>query len=260
MKRYQNIVLAVVTAGIVFFGCQKDEKNPGKKNESSISSIDKSRLDIIADLSKEYENAVIEALSERSQLKRSGVLSESFDISDRINTLFAVKCSDYQSSLPASSLKSSTEEPAMDATLLQSKLDDISNQWLAMMESLGDIDKEDFLAKMQSVSANFVATVEKDNSLTDTEKQIVVENVVFRTNMAIITLNYGEEIQDFHMSQQGLISWFKKNVKKIGCSLSSIAAVGVCSGSVLATIAFQPVAIPGWGACVATTASAAKCW
>jgi hypothetical protein len=253
---YNNSVLAINLTLVLLVvcmvtGCQKNSHLPEEIEQSSV--INEERMGIIADLSKDYEDAIKEALSERIQLRSSAVSSNAFDITGRINTIYQEKCNQY-GSLTDISLRSGTDETVFDVDKLQLQLDKLQECWDTAIQNSEEDSKEDFIAKLQKVSSDLGTSVLSDNTLSDLEKQIIYENIVFRTNIVAITLQYGEDIED-SVTTRGLFSWIKKNAKKIECTAKSVGAVATCVAA-----AIPPVTVAAWAGCVAATASATACW
>jgi hypothetical protein len=248
-------VMFVLLVACMVTGCQKNSHLPEEIVQSSV--INEERMSIIADLSKDYKDAIKEVLSERIKLKNSAVSSNAFDMAGRINTVYQEKCNQY-GSLSDISLRSGTGEAVFDVDKLQLQLDKLQEYWDIVIQSSEEDSKEDFIAKLQKVSSDLGTSVLSDNTLTASEKQIIYENIVFRTNIVAITLQYGEDIQDF-ITTRGLGSWIKKNLKKIECTAKSIAAAATCAAAAVST-ATGPAAIAVWAGCVSATANAAACW
>jgi hypothetical protein len=119
------IVMLVLLMGYMVTGCQKNSHLPDESLQSSV--INEERMSIIADLSKDYENAIKEALSERIQLRSMGTLPNTFDITERINAIYQEKCIQY-GSLPKVSLRSGSDE-FIDADIIQIYLDKLLENW-----------------------------------------------------------------------------------------------------------------------------------
>jgi hypothetical protein len=127
------------------------------------SVINEERMSIIADLSKDYEDAIKEALSERIQLRSSAVSSNAFDITGRINTIYQEKCNQY-GSLTDISLRSGTDETVFDVDKLQLYLDILQENWdVAIQNAEEDDSKEDFIAKLQTVTTRGLFSWVKKN-------------------------------------------------------------------------------------------------
>jgi uncharacterized protein YihD (DUF1040 family) len=250
-----TIKMMLMLLAITVTGCQKNSNLPDEFSQLSV--IDEDRMNIIAALSKDYENTIKEALSERIQVRSNGVVSNVFDINERIGTIYQEKCNQYDSSSKIT-LRSETEESMIDLDVLQIQLDRLQESWDIVIQNSEDDNKEDFITKIQKVSSDLELSVLSDNSLNDIEKQIIYENIVFRTNIVVITLQYGEDIQDF-VTTRGLFSWVKKNLKKIECTAKSVGAAATCAAAAVSTVT-GPAAIAAWAGCVAATSSAAACW
>jgi hypothetical protein len=245
-----KFLFATVVIGTSLVACSSNQDNETVKNPTSFV-LDKDRINVVADLSKEYENSIVQALSERIQTRNAGAPSSSFNISERIQTLFAQKCEAYEQNSPTT-LRSVTETSIFDVDKLQAQAAKLGELWASVIENASEeMSKEEFIARIQAVSDEFAQSILSDNSLNDTEKQLAYEDVVFRTNIMTTTLQYGEDIEDAAQTK-GLFDWVKKNLKKIECTALSVAAAG-CWATVSATV----VGIAG---CVASTASAAACW
>lgn len=256
-----NSVLAINLTVVLLIvcmvtSCQKNSHLPEEIVQSSV--IDEERMSIIADLSKDYEDAIKEAISERIQLRSSAVSSNAFDITGRINTIYQEKCNQY-GSLTDISLRSGTDETVFDVDKLQLYLDKLQEYWDVAIQNAEDNDsKEDFIAKLQKISSDLGTSVLSDNTLNDSEKQIIYENIVFRTNIVAITLQYGEDIQD-SITTRGLFSWVKKNLKKIECTAKSVGTAATCAAAAVSSVT-GPAAIALWAGCASATASTAACW
>jgi hypothetical protein len=248
-------VMFVLLVACMVTGCQKNSHLPEEIEQSSV--INEERMSIIADLSKDYEDAIKEVLSERIQLRSNAVSFNTFDITSRINTVYQEKCNQYGSSSDIS-LRSGADETVFDVDKLQLQLDKLQECWDTAIQNSEEDSKEDFIGKLQKVSSDLGTSVLSDNTLNDFEKQIIYENIVFRTNIVTITLQYGEDIQD-SITTRGLFSWIKKNVKKIECTAKSVGAAATCAAAAVST-ATGPAAIAAWAGCVAATSSAVACW
>jgi hypothetical protein len=99
-------MMLVLFAWCMVAGCQKNSPLPEEPLPSF--AINEERMSVIADLSKDYEEAIKEAIAERVLLRSSGVTS-AFDIKNRIIAIYQEKCNKY-GSLSAISLRSGTDE------------------------------------------------------------------------------------------------------------------------------------------------------
>ena len=261
IKLYLKLLLVGIFC--TFQACQNDTPIDYLIPDEDVSILNKDRMNIIADLSKKYENAIIEALSERNQLRQSGISTATFDISERINTLFELKSNEYLASLPEVSTKSLRIGYVVDENILHTRLYQLQDQWLALpyMQDIDDeveFEKEHLLAEMQKIADDIVVTIKNDDSLNEAEKQVVIENIVFRTNLIITTIHYGDEITDFYASIQ-LRNWFRRNAARIRCTAQSIIAAAACTTAAVST-ATGPAAIALWAVCTAQTLNATACW
>lgn len=250
-------VMLVLFVCCMATGCQKNSPLPEEPLPSF--AINEERMSVIADLSKDYEEAIKEAIAERVLLRSSGVTS-AFDIKNRIIAIYQEKCNKY-GSLSEISLRSGTDESQLDQDVLQEQLDKLGENWDVVIQGSYDADdsKEDFIEKIRIASSDFGASVLSDKSLNDFERQIVYENVVFRTNLAALTFQYDEEIRDL-ITTRGLFSWVKKSIKIIECTAKTVLAAANCATAAALTTTAVPAAIAAWATCVASTAAAAACW
>lgn len=257
LKNKTFLFILFAGALAIFQSCKSDEL----ADSSSELPLDKSRMEIIADISQEYENAILDVLSQRNQLRSNGVPTGSFDFGGRVNERFSQRAAVYAEATPSPFLRTVGEDFVLDAGKLQDRLDILQSLWFALpsMQDSDDNDpaQEDVLSDMQKVSDNFVLSVLNDNSLSEIEKQLIAENIVFRTNLAIITIKYGEEIED--VASTRIFKWIKKNLAKIRCTALSVAAAASCTTAIVST-ATGPAAVALWATCVAATANATNCW
>jgi hypothetical protein len=231
-------------------------------------SLDKSRMDVIADVSVAYENAIIDVLNQRNRLRSSGLSVDDFQFANHLNEAFekrvSVLAEDYKQIIPETSLRSVDEGFSFDESKLYKRLEVLTSLWEGLA-SLQDSDenlatKEGALNDIQNASDNFVETVKNDDSLDDVEKQIIIENIVLRTNIAIITIKYGEEIAG-ETETRFIGKLFRRIVKIVVCTVRTVNTITTCTTAA----GFIGVGLPSFGllygsVCVTQTVSAVVCW
>jgi hypothetical protein len=118
------------------------------------------------------------------------------------------------------------------------------------------------LAKLQKVSDGYLATVLSDETLLDVEKQQIRENIVFRTNIYLTTIKYGEEVADVLFPETKGCNWWCKAKKAVKCAAPTIKAISTCVSAGIYTYAsgVNPYVIGAWGKCLAAAIVAWNCW
>lgn len=235
--------------------CKKDESSkPSEVCQLNWVIINKEHQKIIENVSNDYEQSIIEALNERDSNVKSA--NDAYNISDRIYSKFNEKTSKYTAGISKSS-----SEPGMDPVVLQKYMVDLSDRLLNIEEFSDTVTvftKEIMLPKFKSVLDKFNNSIMNSVSLTDVQKQNVIENAAIRFNIFYTTLKYGEEISG-QSGSKGLFSWLRKQAAKIKCTAQSLLAGVACTAAVVSS----PVPATGfalWAACVAQTMNAVACW
>jgi hypothetical protein len=242
----------------------RDDENIYPTPQSSeVLSQYNDRMEVIAAMSNDYEQSIVEALSERNRLK-SSASAPAFDVEQRIKTLFSEKCSKYPSVEPQPQTKSGASELFfIDAQKLQERLDNLSELLENAVEAADeDTGKEEILANLQKVSDGYLATVLSDETLLDVEKQQIRENIVFRTSVALTSIKYGEEVADLLLPETKGCNWWCKTKKAVKCTAKSAYAAGVCIAAGISTYTsgVNPAVIGAWGACYYAALDAWNCW
>jgi hypothetical protein len=261
-----KLILFLCAAALSFAAAcsnQDDENIQPTPQSSDILPQYSDRMEVIATMSNDYEKSVLEALSERNRLKSSGNAA-AFDIDQRIKTLFAEKCNKYPSiELQPQTKSGASEEFFIDPQKLQEKLDNLVELFDCAIEAADEnIEKEELLANLQKVSDDFCTTVLSDVTLLDAEKQQIRENVVFRTNLALTSIKYGEEVAELLWLETKGCNWWCKAKKIVKCTAKSAYAAGVCIGAGITTYTsgINPASIGAWGLCYTAAYDAWLCW
>jgi hypothetical protein len=247
--KYINYVIVVALSIVVATACSnQNEENtyPTPQSSEALSQYN-DRMEVIAAMSNDYEQSIIEALSERNRLKNSAS-APAFDVEQRIKTLFSEKCSKYPSVEPQPQTKSgASEEFFIDAQKLQQRLDNLAELLENAIEAADDDSgKEEILANLQKVSDSYLATILSDETLLDVEKQQIRENVVFRTSVALTSIKYGEEVADLLLPETKGCNWWCRVKRAARCTFYTACAVAICGTS----ITNYPTSVLSWGLCV----------
>jgi hypothetical protein len=260
-----NLLSIAVALFFVATACSKQENGStySTPQNSEVLPQYNDRMEVIAKMSSDYEQSILEALSERNRLKSSGNTS-ALDVEQRIKTLFSEKCSKYPNVETQAQTKSGASEVFfIDPQKLQDKLDELSALFEDAMETADeDISKEELLAKLQKVSDSFCATVVANEALLDVEKQQIRENIVFRTSIALTSVKYADEVVDLQLLETKGCNWWCKAKKAVKCTCKSAYAAVVCAAAGITTYysGVNPVVIGAWGSCFTAAYDAWQCW
>jgi hypothetical protein len=222
----RKVALVVIAIGSIIC-CQESGNAPAIIQEGAVQ-LQEDRLGVIADLSLAYENAILEALAERDRF--SHATGTSFNIAERISVLCEQKYADYKSHNPVIDTRSETEFEA-DPGKVQKGLDQLQDLWLSMpvLQQMDEtkVNEEDIISDVRKVADNPVTTVLSDRSLKEVERQLIAENIIFRKNIAVTTIKYGQEIRDAVSTRS-----IAKILEAVRCVLVSVNALVSCvSGS-----------------------------
>jgi hypothetical protein len=247
--------------------CSNEDLNTNNvlPERSDLVSPYADRMSVIADMSKDYEASLVEALAERNLLKSSSG-NDAFDLHASVCTRFAQKSSKYQVASQSVATKSSGEEFIIDADKLQARMDKLGELWDASLaEMVETATMEEFLARMQKNANDLVAEVMSDNSLSAFEQQSIREHIVFRSNVAVTTIKYGEEIAEMDNQPETkgwLLNKLKKAAKIAECTYKSAVALTTCVASGIGTYytGVNPATIGAWGQCYVNAWNAYNCW
>ena len=257
VKFFCTVLSIALLSGLVvtLSSCNNDDEfiNPDPEPYPEFS-LDMDRMAMIAAFSQEYENAILDILSERDQMRSRGI-SDAFDFSERLSERFSQRITEYVESTPSVSLRSVAESSELNAGELQTRLDILQSLWFAL-PSMKDSDNnnatvEELIEDMQKVSDNFVLTIVNDNSLSEVERQLIVEEIVFRTNLATITIDYGDQIRGEPTTRflRRAVRWVVNNAR---CIALSATAAADCFAAISDS--------SRWARCVESTAKAVNCW
>lgn len=181
---------------------------------------------------------------------------EKIDV-ERFTSLFG-KNFDYELN-KAKNLHLITEKSLIDTVnvSLQPYLDEIS---LRIQELEMDIDLEESILVMDDIITGFVEEVKIIPVITDSEKQLIVENILLRKDIFLTVLKYSEY---FDSESQELIKcgWFCKKRKQIACLSYTIFTSGMCGLSVAAIIKQQyEAAFVAGSFCSVLIYNSIQCW
>lgn len=241
---------------VIFMSCQKEESKSACVSQVKWEIMDKEHLNIINDVSNNYEQAIVEAIDERnSNLKSSN--NNCISIVDLINKKFTEKCEKYSNNVI---LKSSGDQ-IISIDLIESYVSELSDKLLNIDEFNDTINlytKDLILSKFYAVFDDFNNSIMNDELLSEAQKQILIENIVLRFNIFYATLEHGEQIRD-QAQLKSIGSWIKDHKKEIECTAKSMLAGAACTSAIIST-ATGPAAIALWVVCTAKTMQATICW
>lgn len=123
--------------------------------------------------------------------------------------------------------------------------------------------KDIYIERTTNVVNDYVDEVKFDPTLDDVEKQIIIENIIFKGNLLTAFLIYGEEFNNDNTELKSAAScnWFCRNKKIIDCTIRSVFVVGVCGGSVALLISGDYVVGAFAGVlCYIYVEDAINCW
>lgn len=144
---------------------------------------------------------------------------------------------------------------------LQPYYDDLTEITLNVIPN-DDDDKETYLKQINIAISDYTETIMSDPILEDIEKQVIIENIIFKGNLLTTFLIYGEEFsENTDLKSASSCNWFCRNKKIIDCTIRSVFAVGVCGGSVALLISGNYV-VGAFGSvfCYIYVEDAINCW
>lgn len=122
--------------------------------------------------------------------------------------------------------------------------------------------KEDYLAAFQLATEEYIESIKIRAGLTSSEKQLIIESIVFKTSIIQTTIFYADEFTaEDNISLRKRCGWFCKNKKKVDCiwrtGITSItcgiSVAAILTGQVAGGVAVAPH-------CIYFAADAINCW
>lgn len=242
MKR----ILLILLSMFFILSCNKEVQENSHIN--TCFELSNSHINDINRVVELYNDSFLEVLNSEQTLKSESLSSQ--DKSDQIYTIFNNKLTD-EFGTPTALKTTNAASDTIDSGLLQSYMDEMAERLLEVDENTALLPQDEIINLMSVKRDLFVNEIKSDEILLDWEKTIILENVLLTSGMTFVTLHYGEDLES--IQAKGLKSWFKRNKKKIECTIKSATAVTVCASAVGGNWI-------AWVKCVSLTAAAANCW
>jgi len=261
IKFLKTCIIFVFTMSAFLTSCKKELSQPGDRCDlSGEFRLDEERIAVINDISKIYKEEFSQAI-QKFETKSSSFDAESFSVcvidkfKERINNTENYSIQQKSSSIIAEDTLGVDIQPFLD----------VLSERISGIEMDENDNKETTLIRINDAIDNYIEEIIADKNIKNSEKQVIIENLIIKGNLLITLLTFEEEFS-IEGSSQDIKStlacgWVCKNRKKIDCTVRSVFAAGICGISVGSIITGSIVVGAFTGVlCYTTVVDAINCW
>jgi len=229
--------------------CNKNSHDIANEPPICVFELNEERIAIVNEISDIFQNEMDIAIK---NFKTDDLKTFSEYVTDNFNNSVNKKfCS--------TSLKSELVDSI--SINLQPYYDDLS-EIVSNVIPNDDVDKDTYLKQINIAISNYTESIMADPTLENLEKQVIIENIIFKGNLLTTFLIYGEEFsEDSDLKSASSCNWFCRNRKIINCTIESVFAAGACGISIALIISqsYVPGAFMG-AICYILVVEAIDCW
>lgn len=273
-----SVIIGVFVLSLLSSCTKNEELRPKIENEEN--SVE--TLQIEWEIKNKQHQQLIETLGDLYEISIKEVLatnlkSISLNISQQIEEAYQSKINELIAS--QANLKSANTE---DVSYILSDeyyipfAEELLMRLNAVIDDTLNIStKEDFIMGTDKIFNEYNNEIMNSASISEIEKQCIIENNVLRYNKFILTVEYLEQIDGTTYQKGSFKDWLKKNAAILRCTALTLTASAACATAVATTVVatgtavftIGTVVVPAayatyvtWATCVAATINATVCW
>ena len=251
---YGTLFLALV--GIAFVGCEKATNIPTPVVKSvQIPDSDKELIE---------KNALIYRQSFEEVLLNRGTLNGD-ELTEKVGQLYEQKAKDLIKTIDEDVINAH-KGARISSSLSEEKINGyLDNLFQKMSNPYSDEDvsktKHEVLSDMQLILENTISEVSLDESLSENDRIIVMENMMVYSSYFLINIEFADLI--YYTDEDNSArkrSWWKRNRAKIKCAKLSALALATCGITAVGVVTNPYASVLFSYSCLHYALSAVNCW
>lgn len=226
----EKILLLVLIFG-TFYSCSKDVDN-----DSTEFILNEERINLTIELSNIFEEEFDKLINENSPFEEGNSIEE-FTIKANHNFKQRLESDKALQSCLKSSQVTTIDTTDINYSLLDDKIANI----IEGINPDEDWDKEESYNQLSLHFDNYINKVGASDTLTNTEKQLIIEYLYAKLNFIFTISDYFETTDDVNLKSANACGWFCRNKQVLICMADTAVAAVACGLTVTSIIGEQYV-------------------